>query len=144
MDETGNIITNEVTGTIQEAIDQNKNGQTLIIGDGRGTNITYDAELDDSIEHRTYNVPFIAEYNVNNIKTEADLKNEINKNTPKLNYTWSGNKNNYIDEIVIEYKEEVEEKQNSDDIPMIYINVHKYVYEYNHGLILKHQYTYRE
>ena len=58
-DSSGAIITTETTQTLQQAIDQNKRSSTLVIRDGMGTNITYDAEIGEETEKRSYNVPFL-------------------------------------------------------------------------------------
>lgn len=103
----GAVITYEYVNTIREAINQNKNGMTLVTGDGRGTNITYEAVWDDGkTENKTYNVPFIAEFNPKEIVTENDLINQIDKNAPELTYQWTGQANGIIDTIIIEAKDD--------------------------------------
>lgn len=121
-DKNSNVITKESTSTIKNAIQQNKNGMTLVQNKGKGTNITYTAEIDkNKTEERTYNVPFIAEFNKKEIKTESDLKHQINKNKPKDKFDWTGSSNNKINSIIITHLEPFDEQQ------------HKYVYNYSSG-----------
>ena len=100
-DEHGEMITYEYINTINQAIEQNKNGMTLVANKGRGTVINYDAQIKDKIEHKTYSVPFLAEFSVKNVVTEIDLKNAIKKNKPKTTYDWQGSQSNIIDEIIV-------------------------------------------
>lgn len=104
--EGNGVITTEYADTIQKALNQNKNAMTLTIGNGRGTTVTYDADIDGKPESRKHMVPFIAEYNVKNIKTESDLKREIEKNKPTLKYTWTGETNGTIEDIIIRHKDD--------------------------------------
>ena len=52
---------------------------TLVANNGKGTVITYDAQIKDKIEHKTYSVPYLAEFSVKNVVTENDLKKAIKK-----------------------------------------------------------------
>lgn len=140
-DANGATITTETTNTIQEAIDQNKTGATLVTGDGRGTTITYDAEVGDKVEARTYNVPFIAEFNIKKIKTESDLEHEISKNSPKLSYTWEGTGKKVIETITLRYREEKSRSESYyntntkkiENHTVYYDLVTDYTYKYDNG-----------
>ena len=100
-DEKGEMITYEYIDTINQAIEQNKNGMTLVANNGKGTVITYDAQIKDKIEHKTYSVPYLAEFSVKNVVTENDLKKAIKKNKPEIKYEWQGSQSNVIDEIIV-------------------------------------------
>lgn len=149
-DKSGNIITTEMTPTIQDAINQNKTGMTLVTGDGRGKNITYDAEIDGKLESRNYNVPFIAEYNIKNIETESDLKSEIDRNQPTLTYTWDGTSKHIINKIIIKYKEKRNRMKSHynpntkrmDTKIVHYDHITEYTYKYDTVLQLINQRTY--
>ena len=115
-DEHGELITYEYVDTINQAIDQNKNGMTLVANKGKGTVINYDAQIKDKIEHKTYSVPFLAEFSVKNVVTENDLKNAIKKNKPEIKYDWEGSLSNIIDEIIVRQIDEFTTNEYTYDI----------------------------
>ena len=86
-DSSGAIITTETTQTLQQAIDQNKRSSTLVIRDGMGTNITYDAEIGEETEKRSYNVPFVANLEGLVFQSEHDLHQAVRDQEPELSYS---------------------------------------------------------
>ena len=138
-DANGELITYEYIDTIQQAIKQNKNGITLVANNGKGTVIKYDAQIKDKIEHKTYSVPFLAEFSVKNVVTENDLKKAIKKNKPEIKYDWEGTPSNVIDEIIVRHIDEytVNEytydmasgKYKFKDVKKEKVTEHKYKYE---------------
>lgn len=138
-DENSEMITYEYVDTINQAIEQNKNGMTLVANNGKGTVITYDAQEKDKVEHKTYSVPFLAEFSVKNVVTEIDLKNAIKKNKPEIKYDWEGSPSHVIDEIIVrqideftvsEYTYDMESgKYKFKDVKKEKVTEHKYKYE---------------
>ena len=116
-DKNNDLITTEETRTVQEAVNQNKTNMTLVLNKGRGTNISYKAHLDkDKTENRTYNVPHIAEVG-SKTKTEAELKDQANRNNEETVYDWEGTSSKTIESIKIRYKQDYTDRD------------HKYTYD---------------
>lgn len=120
-DKNNDLITSEQTKTIQEAVNQNKTNMTLVLNKGRGTNISYTAHLDENkTESRTYNVPHIAEVS-SKTKTEAELKDQANRNNEETVYDWEGTSSKTIESIKIRYKQDYTDRD------------HKYTYDIASG-----------
>lgn len=152
LDSSNAVITTETTQTLQQAIDQNKRGSTLVIGDGREVNITYDAEIGEETERRTYNVPFIVNLEGLSFQSEHDLYQAVRDQEPELSHTWEGEKGNIIDEIIVKVKKQeydymstynvATEIWDSQYIP--YYQVTEYNYKYNKSLQFISEKEYRE
>ena len=109
-DKDNNLITTELTKTIQEAVNQNKTNMTLVRNNGRGTNISYIAHLDkDTSAPRTYNVPYVTEVSTK-AKTEAELKDQAERNKEDSVFKWDGVSSKTIDSIKIRYKQDIEDR----------------------------------
>ena len=120
-DKNNDLVTSEQTNTIQEAVNQNKTNMTLVLNKGRGTNISYTAHLDENkTESRTYNVPHIAEVS-SKTKTEAELKDQANRNNEETVYDWEGTSSKTIESIKIRYKQDYTDRD------------HKYTYDIASG-----------
>ena len=111
-DKDNNLITTELTKTIQEAVNQNKTNMTLVRNDGRGTNISYIAHLDkDTSTPRTYNAPYVTEVSTKTkTKTEAELKDQAERNKEDSMFKWDGVSSKTIDSIKIRYKQDIEDR----------------------------------
>ena len=110
-DKNNDLITTEETRTIQEAVNQNKTNMTLVLNKGRGTNISYKAHIDENkTESRTYNVPHIAEVS-SKTKTEAELKDQANRNNEETVYDWEGTSSKTIESIKIKYKQDYSDRE---------------------------------
>lgn len=120
-DKNNNLVTSEQTKTIQEAVNQNKTNMTLVLNKGRGTNISYKAHLDkDKTESRTYNVPYVTEVS-SKTKTEAELKDQAERNKENTVYDWEGVSSKTIDSIKIQYKQDYTDRE------------YKYAYDFVSG-----------
>lgn len=152
LDSDNNSITQEVTQTLKQAIDRNKRGATLVTGGGKGTNITYTAKTDEGSENRTYNVPFVADLKGFTLRNEYDLYQVLFDLEPRLTYTWTGNTDNVVDEIIIRNK-----KKEYDYMPdyniatevwetryIPYYLVTEYTYTFDKTLQLLNKTEYRE
>lgn len=151
-DSSDAIITTETTQTLQQAIEQNKRGSTLVIGGGRGTNITYDAEIGEETEKRTYNVPFVVDLEGLIFQSEHDLYQAVRELEPELSYSWEGERDSIVDEIVVKLK-----KQEYDYMPIYnaateiwdsqyipYYQVTEYSYKFDKSLQFISKKEYRE
>lgn len=151
-DSSGEVITTETTQTLQQAIDLNKRGSTLVIGDGKGANITYDAHIGDELEKRTYNVPFVVDLEGLIFQSEHDLYQEVHDQEPELSYSWEGERDSIVDEIVAKLK-----KQEYDYMPIYnaateiwdsqyipYYQVTEYSYKFDKSLQFINKKEYRE
>lgn len=120
-DKNNNLITTEQTKTIQEAVNQNKTNMTLVLNKGRGTNISYTAHLDkNKTESRTYNVPYVTEIS-SKVETEAELKDQTERNKEETVYDWTGTSSKTIDSIKVRYKQDYTDRE------------YKYAYDFVSG-----------
>lgn len=108
-DKDNQLITKEYTKTLQEAFDQLKTGKTLVENNGKGTKVTY--MLDDKNKSvKETSVPYVAEVNKSEIKTDHDLFTQLDKFKPKNpTYDWEGETNNKVEKITVTFKENYDE-----------------------------------
>lgn len=151
-DSSSTVITTETTQTLQQAIDQNKRDSTLVIGDGRGTNIAYDADIGEETERRTYNVPFVVDLEGLIFQSEHDLYQAVRDQEPELSQSWEGERDSIVDEIIVKSK-----KQEYDYMPIYniatkiwdnqyipYYQVTEYNYKFDKSLQFISKKEYRE
>lgn len=151
-DSSNVVITTETTQTLQQAIDQNKRGSTLVIGDGRGTNIAYDAEIGEKTEKRSYNVPFVVDLEGLIFQSEHDLHQAVLEQEPKLAHSWEVQKDNVVDEIIVKFKKQEYDYMSSYNVAteiwdshyIPYYQVTEYNYKFDKSLQFISKKEYRE